>query len=579
LWHIVAECIRATDLHNGGVEKTERGTDLEPMRPRSVTGPGQRFLTRGDEWPVPPGRGDSSRSGLPLSLLQQSSRRLQIVCAVAAILLVIYWIISNWGQGELAAEFQDPLQWVPPTIMLSASLVVLILARSRWLSPSAVVTVGLVYMVVFSFCMPLSEYYNAFVGIDPQHLSGDLVGLSGVAIWMLFFTVMVPSKPRHALIALTLSGSAVPITIALLAWHGNAPKLPVAAFFDLFVGPYMFIVIMSYIAARIIYRLGTDIRRARELGSYYLLDLIGRGGMGEVWRAKHNMLARPAAIKLIRRDLIASEVGSVEMALERFEREAQVTASLESPHTVDLYDYGISEDGNFYYVMELLDGVDLESLVKRSGPLAAERVIHILRQACRSLSEAHRRDLVHRDIKPSNIFLCRRAFEHDFVKVLDFGLVKPGAGIEPGTERKMTETGVVAGTPDFIAPELAVGDGVIDGRSDIYSLGCVAYWLLTGQRVFERDTTIATVVAHVNAAPEAPSTRTELPIPSELESLVLACLSKDPAERPASADLLDRSLSEVAVETPWTQDRAAAWWQLHFPSNSPGSGPGRSAMA
>ncbi|KPK62042.1 MAG: hypothetical protein AMS21_08290, partial [Gemmatimonas sp. SG8_38_2] len=232
---------------------------------------------------------------MPLSLLQQSSRRLQIVCAIAAGLMAINWLFTNWAQGELAAEFQTPLQWAPPTIMLSASLVVLALARSRWLSPSRVVAVGLVYMVVFSFCIPLSEYYNAFVGINPQYLSGDLVAISPVAIWMLFFTVLVPSKPRHALIALTLSGSAVPITIALLARYGNAPKLPVADFIDLFVGPYVFVVLVSYVAARIIYRLGTDIRRARELGSYYLLEPIGRGGMGEVWRAKHNMLARPAA--------------------------------------------------------------------------------------------------------------------------------------------------------------------------------------------------------------------------------------------------------------------------------------------
>ncbi len=380
---------------------------------------------------MPPGLRESSKSGLPLSLLRQSSRRLQVVCAVAASFLVIYWLIANRLQGELAAEFQDPAQWAAPAIMLTASLVVLVLARSRWLSPSAIVTVGLIYMVVFSFCIPLSEYYNAFVGIDPQYLSTDLVGLSGVAIWMLFFTVLVPSKPRHALIALTLSGSAVPITVALLARYGNAPKLPLGDFADIFIGPYVFVVLMSYIAARIIYRLGTDISRARELGSYRLLDPIGRGGMGEVWRAKHNMLARPAAVKLIRRDLIGSEPDAVQRVVDRFEREAQVTASLESPHTVDLYDYGISDDGSFYYVMELLEGVDLESLIERCGPLPAERVIHILRQVCQSLGEAHRRDLIHRDIKPSNIFLCQRAFEHDFVKVLDFGLVKPGREVEP----------------------------------------------------------------------------------------------------------------------------------------------------
>ena len=530
-----------------------------------MTGPVDRFLTRGDEWEAPLGRRGGSKSGLPLSLLQQSSRRLQIVCALAAASLVINWLLANWFQGELALEFQTPLQWAPPTIMLSSSLVVLVLARSRWLSPSHVVTVGLVYMVVFSFCIPLSQYYNAFLGIDPQNLSGDLVGVSAVAIWMLFFTVLVPSKPRNALIALTLSGSAVPITIALLARYGNAPVLAFGDFTGLFILPYVLVVLMSYIAARIIYRLGTDIRRARELGSYYLLDLIGRGGMGEVWRAKHNMLARPAAIKLIRRDLVGSELGAVQRALARFEREAQVTASLESPHTVDLYDYGISDDGNFYYVMELLEGVDLESLVSRSGPLAAERVVHILRQACRSLSEAHRRDLVHRDIKPSNIFLCQRAFEHDFVKVLDFGLVKPSSDLEPRPEGPVTEAGAVAGTPDFIAPEMAVGDEAIDGRSDIYSLGCVAYWLLTGRRVFEKDTAIATIVAHINADPEAPSTCTELPIPDELDSLVLACLAKDPSDRPGTADVLERALSEIATEKAWTQERAAEWWKLHYP--------------
>lgn len=531
-----------------------------------MTGHSDRYLTRGEGWQAPPR--ESSKSGLPLSLLRQASKRLQIVCAVAAGSLAIYWVLANRVQGELAAEFQDPFQWVAPTIMLLSSLVVLTLARSRWLSPATVVKVGLAYMVIFSFCIPLSEYYNAFFGIDPQYLSRDLVGLSGVAIWMLFFTVLVPSKPRHALIALTLSGAAVPITMALLARYGNAPKLPFGDFADLFIGPYVFVVIMSYIAARIIYRLGTDIRRARELGSYYLLDLIGRGGMGEVWRAKHNMLARPAAIKLIRRDLIAAEYGAVQEALDRFEREAQVTASLQSPHTVDLYDYGISDDGKFYYVMELLEGVDLESLVKRTGPLAAERVIHILRQACHSLSEAHRRDLVHRDIKPSNIFLCRRAFEYDFVKLLDFGLVKPGTPIKREAESNVTKTGVVAGTPGFIAPELAVGDRAIDGRADIYSLGCVAYWLLTGQRVFEKDTAIATIVAHTNEAPEAPSTRTELPIPAELNSLVMACLAKVPCERPSTADMLERALGEVRVETPWSQERAAEWWRLHFPVDS-----------
>ncbi len=539
-----------------------------------MTGPNDRFVTRSDKWQAPARRRDGSSTGLPLSLLQQSSRRLQIVSGIAVGLLLFSWLGGNWVEGELAMEFQDPLQWVSPTIMLAASLIVFVLTSGGWLSARRVVTVGLVYMVVFSFCIPLSEYYNAFVGVDPVYLSDDLVGLSTVALWMLFFTVLVPSKPRQALIALTLSGLAVPITVALLARYGNAPVLPPWDFAGIFIFPYVFVLILAYVAARIIYRLGTDIRRARELGSYRLLEPIGHGGMGEVWRAKHNMLARPAAIKLIRRDRVGSELDAVDRAVARFEREAQVTASLESPHTVDLYDYGVSDDGNFYYVMELLEGVDLESLVERTGPLAAERIIYVLRQACRSLGEAHRRDLIHRDIKPSNIFLCQRAFEYDFVKVLDFGLVKPQSEFEPRAEGRMTETGAVAGTPDFIAPELAVGDEAVDGRSDLYSLGCVAYWLLTGQRVFEKDTAIATIVAHINATPEPPSARTELPIPDELEALVMACLSKDPSDRPDSADSLEQSLGAIAMEAPWTQERAAEWWRLHYPSD--GSEPARS---
>ncbi len=538
-----------------------------------MNGHEHRLLTRGGEQEPLGERGGRTKTGLPLSLLKQSSTRLQIVCVVVVALLAINWLGVNLAEGQFAAEFDTPLNWAPPTMMILASLVVLGLAISEWLAPSSIITAGLVYQVIVSYCIALSQYYDAFVGIQTEYISVDLIGVSPVALWMLFFTVLVPSKPRHALVALTMSGSAVPVTMGLLARFGNAPHFPVPDFIALFVGPYVFTVILSYVAALVIYRLGTDIRRARELGSYHLLDPIGRGGMGEVWRAEHNMLARPAAIKLIRRDIIGSQPGAVERALTRFEREAQVTASLQSPHTVDLYDYGISEDGAFYYVMELLDGVDLESLVSRSGPLAAERVVYILRQVCASLSEAHRRDLVHRDIKPSNLFLCQRAFEYDFVKVLDFGLVKPASAVEPRERRRVTETGAVAGTPDFMAPEMALGDEAIDGRSDIYSMGCVAFWLLTGRRVFEKDTAISTIVAHMNDAPEAPSTRTELTIPAALDSLVLGCLAKKPEGRPETVDALDRALSEIETETPWTQERAEQWWQLHSPPSSPESLP------
>jgi hypothetical protein len=326
-----------------------------------MIGAGDLQLTKGDGWESPAERPGRSETGLPLTLLRQSSTRLQVVCLVVFALVAVGWLAGNWIEGELAGEFRTPLQWAPPMVMLSASLIVFGLARSRWLTPASVITVGLVYQVVISFCIPLSQYYDTFQGVEAQYLSGDLVGVSPVALWMLFFTVVVPSRPRNALIALTLSGAAVPITIGLLAGSGNAPVLPLPDFTAVFVFPYVTCVALSYIAARIIYRLGTDIRRARELGSYHLLEPIGRGGMGEVWRAEHNMLARPAAIKLIRRDVIGSDPSAVHRALARFEREAQVTASLQSPHTVGLYDYGISEDGTLYYVMELLEGVDLRA--------------------------------------------------------------------------------------------------------------------------------------------------------------------------------------------------------------------------
>ena len=204
--------------------------------------------------------------------------------------------------------------------------------------------------------------------------------------------------------------------------------------------------------------MGREVVRARELGSYRLEERLGQGGMGEVWRARHRMLARPAAIKLIRRDALASDPASAEVAATRFEREAQVIASLQSPHTVELYDFGRTEDGALYYVMELLDGVDLDAFVRRFGPLPAERVVYLLCQACSSLAELHRRGLVHRDIKPANIYLCRRGIEHDVVKVLDFGLVKQLAPAELAKSRALTRTDAVAGTPDYMAPEMAMGN-------------------------------------------------------------------------------------------------------------------------
>jgi serine/threonine-protein kinase len=248
----------------------------------------------------------------------------------------------------------------------------------------------------------------------------------------------------------------------------------------------------------------------------------------------------------------------------RFEREAQAIASLRSPHTVNLFDFGIATDGSFYYVMELLDGLDAETLVRRTGPVPAARAIYLLRQVCHSLSEAESRGLVHRDIKPANIFLCHYGEEFDFVKVLDFGIVKP-TGDSAETSVALSRELSVHGTPAYIAPEQALGEATLDGRADIYAAGCVGYWLLTGQLVFEASTPMGLLLHHTQTPPLPPSVRTELPIPDALDRLILSCLAKDRALRPQTARELSRQLGEIEGVGVWTQDMARDWWGRHWP--------------
>ena len=319
------------------------------------------------------------------------------------------------------------------------------------------------------------------------------------------------------------------------------------------------VMIASWGAHRI-HTLHLEVFEAKRLGQYELTERIGRGGMGEVWKADHRLLARPAAIKLIKPEVI--EAGDPAMAhdfMRSFEREAQITASLRSTHTVELYDFGMTADSTFYYVMELLDGKDLETMVRETGPLDPARVAHFLEQVCDSLADAHDHGLVHRDIKPANIQVCRMGRRFDFVKVLDFGLVKRRTS--RGETRGLGEgKGVIVGTPSYIAPEMVLAED-IDARADIYSLGCVGYWLLTGQPVFEGKTTAEIVAKHVQEAVVAPAQRAETEIPEELEGIILRCLEKEPAARPQSAEELSQLLRASGLVDEWTQDRARAWWE------------------
>ena len=322
---------------------------------------------------------------------------------------------------------------------------------------------------------------------------------------------------------------------------------------------------VAALVASIALAVGTRVNGRRRpkpptaVGNYRLVQRIAVGGMGEVWLARHTSLSRAAAVKLVGPHLLGGRTPGQIRAIERaFEREAQATASLRSPHTVQVYDFGKTPDGTLYYVMELLDGLDLAALVHRFGPQPPERVVHILSQICHSLEEAHRAGLVHRDIKPANVQLTVQGGDFDVVKVLDFGLAKEQHG------DRCSVDDAIRGTPSYLAPEAIRRDAGVDARADLYSLGCVAYRLLTGAQVFEGTTVSEVLRAHLEDLPLPPSLRQGAPLPPALERLVLRLLAKDPANRPTTAAEVSAILASIRLEAPWTQQRANGWWTERF---------------
>ena len=330
---------------------------------------------------------------------------------------------------------------------------------------------------------------------------------------------------------------------------GEPPRLLLFSFDALIL---LVLAVGASFGARTISRLRRQVAEARQLGQYRLRRRIGAGGMGEVYLAEHELLKRPCAVKLIRPGDAADP-----RALERFEREVRLTATLSHPNTVEIYDYGRAEDGSYYYVMEYLPGLSLDEMIERHGPLPPERVVYLLRQVCGALREAHATGLIHRDIKPSNIFAAQRGGMDDVAKLLDFGLVRP-----PATTRvaHLSAEGQILGTPLFMSPEQATGGRELDERSDIYSLGAVAYYLLTGRPPFEGEGGIAVLIAHARD-PVVPPSLVRNGIPEDLERVVLRCLAKDPAERFPDAESLEQALGECGCAGEWDLKQAARWWR------------------
>ncbi|MFL5401249.1 MAG: serine/threonine-protein kinase [Gemmatimonadales bacterium] len=508
---------------------------------------------------------DSSRPGqaLPGDVVGQTCRRLGIVGTVFAMLwaitMVMNTLVARW-LGEMA--FMKEL-WPFPghlvaSIGLVSSLTVTVLAYRLSHRPKLLVDLGSGYLVLQCLLISILSQW-APVPISPR--------VSWACIPILFYPSIVPNTPRKTLVTSLLAASMEPLALGIS--HLRGVQVHLSTFYLLWdFLPNYICALLAVIPVKIIHNLGHQVRKARELGSYRLEEPLGKGGMGEVFRATHQMLARPAAVKLIRPEILGSSSPSAaKVIVERFRREAEAAASLRSPHTISLYDFGVAQDGTFFLVMELLDGLDLETLVERFGPVPPERAVSLLRQACASLEEAHARGLVHRDIKPSNIFTCRMGLEVDFIKVLDFGLVKTvGDGGREAT--LLTAPDSTTGTPAYIAPEVIRGDRVADHRVDIYTLGCVAYWLLTGRLVFTAPNAIQVMYQHANATPVPPSQQSEMDIPPALDRVVLACLAKHPEDRPQNAGELSRQLAAALPGEQWGEERAHRWWDRHHPESN-----------
>jgi len=313
----------------------------------------------------------------------------------------------------------------------------------------------------------------------------------------------------------------------------------------------------SVFVTRTLYGLRKTAFRAQRLGNYVLHKEIGEGGMGKVFVAEHALMCRPSAVKVLK-----ASSGVDPTALARFEREVRLSASLSHPNTITIFDFGRAGQDTFYYAMEYLEGMDLDRFVERFGPIPVSRALFLLLQVAGPLAEAHEREIIHRDLKPSNVFLTTRGGLYDFVKVLDFGLAKRVQGAD--TPANLTKTGVVFGTPRYLAPETVYGTTGVGPRADIYALGTVAYWMLAGRPPFMSDSAVELMIDHVKTVPARPSEVSELPIPPELDDVVMKCLEKDPDDRFQSIAELEDALRAVPDSAPWTRVRAAKWWELHM---------------
>jgi eukaryotic-like serine/threonine-protein kinase len=503
------------------------------------------------------------------------NRRLSYVAKVYAILSVVFYIRNIALIRIMYGRFPpfDNLALVLHTIAALLAVGTWLITRGRSRSLKEIGILDAVFLVG-TMCL-----YGALTVAEANGFEHSVAIASAGAEVLLVCVIMVSLVLVHAIIVplgvrqmflLSFAACAVgPVAAYGVAAVGfprevliEKPWIPLnqAGYVGMWA---VFTTISATIAARVIHGLKERVRKADELGQYRLEKKIGEGGMGVVYLARHALLRRPTAVKLLHRE------NATENAIRRFEKEVQLTSALTHPNTIAIFDFGRTADGVFYYAMEYLDGVTLEELVKHAGAQPPGRVVHILAQVCGALDEAHTAGLTHRDIKPANLMLTRRGSVLDHVKVLDFGLVKEqpktegidgAAAQHPG----LSIEGTLVGTPAYLPPEAIINPAGADGRSDLYSLGAVAYFLLTGKLVFEGTNLVQICAQHLHHAPTRPSERVRgsggLEIPKSLEDLVLQCLEKDPSNRPSSAAELGEKLLTLDDVAPWTSRDRQSWW-------------------
>ena len=475
-----------------------------------------------------------------------------------------FYVLASGLMQDLASQFTQPsLAHLGAAVTFggvwgATRLRALSMAALRWLD-AATLLVGCLFFAVLAG------------GIAQIHLRAPadptqalFLGQICVSSTLMYRAVAVPSTPSRtfwlgltALMPQLGYGTWILIVNApvLTYWlgRGGVTQNAVANVLTLVILCSL-AVVLSTVSSRVIFGLRAQANKVKRLGQYTLGEKIGEGGMGVVYRASHAMLRRPTAIKLL------SPEKASEDSVRRFEREVQLTATLTHPNTVAIFDYGRTPAGVFYYAMEYLEGLNLEELVRHDGPQHAGRVIHILEQVGGALTEAHEVGLIHRDIKPANIILCERGGMPDVAKVVDFGLVKPVVTSSDDATVAVTANNVLTGTPLYMAPEVIRRDVDVDGRSDLYALGAVAYYLITGGPVFDLANVVEVFAAHLHREPVRPSARHSIQVPEDLEAVILRCLAKNPAERFSTARDLALALHACAKATPYSLVTANAWW-------------------